>query len=649
MAVITPDTFNPLRSYIGVRLQQGVPLVDADWNEAHDVCKFEVQAFLKWFVGNGVPDENDGFHIAGLNPAVGRDFVIRRGVGPAPAGTNNVERGLRHVGRCLVDGRDVLIAEDLNFRAQPLHVSQGGAATALATALGVPTIAEVPNVTGTVVVHLDVWERLVTPMEDPRLVHGGLGVESCARLKREWVVRARAGTSIPVPGNADFIAGHSYYALATIAHRANVPIASEAVTDQRERRLLMPPATLIEDLFGLVDYRRGQGRPLVNLREAINALLRGDLPGSPEAPIAPSQGAAAFFGRGTFFDATNGLITTWSSVQTGTPQIVAARLSLAKPAAGFGPIRQITGSGGVDSHATLLDTGEMLIVYQTGSTNSNILMKRGTFETLTPGSPEMTVTATAAPERSPFAVTVGGQVLILWHEGTNNTWQFRRYDVATNSFPTPAVSLSTVVAFTGNLHAARDSTNTVWVAFSSAGVAAGSSNITVIPVPPGQPPGQPQVLSQPNGVNRDPFVMVDNDDNVWVFWSTHPLGGPNPGIFYRRFLRATMAWETFEANQVPGTTVGLFDFSPTAISDTEGGFWLFWTARGPTPRLDSSEGEIWYVRHNTFTQVWGDLRHIPGHPEHDARPFVLRGSDGSLWLFWSRGAKPFYRQMFPLI
>ena len=62
MAVITADTFDPLRSYIGVRIQQGVPLVDADWNEAHDVRKFEVQAFLKWFVGNGVPEQRRVSH-----------------------------------------------------------------------------------------------------------------------------------------------------------------------------------------------------------------------------------------------------------------------------------------------------------------------------------------------------------------------------------------------------------------------------------------------------------------------------------------------------------------------------------------------------------------------------------------------------------
>ena len=70
MGNFSQDTFDPLKNYVAVRLQQGVPLVDADWNEAHDVRKFEVQAFLKWFVGNGVPEGIDGFRIASLNPAV---------------------------------------------------------------------------------------------------------------------------------------------------------------------------------------------------------------------------------------------------------------------------------------------------------------------------------------------------------------------------------------------------------------------------------------------------------------------------------------------------------------------------------------------------------------------------------------------------
>ena len=183
--------------------------MDADWNEAHDVRKFEVQAFLKWFVGNGVPEGNDGFRIEGLVPAVVRNFVIRRGVGTAPDGTNNVEQGLRYVGRCLVDGMDVLIAEDINFRAQPLHINQGGAATALAARRCADDRRGAERHR-----HCGGLPRCVGTTRDPgggsSLVHSGLGVESCARLKREWVVRTRAGSSVPVPGNADFITGHSY-------------------------------------------------------------------------------------------------------------------------------------------------------------------------------------------------------------------------------------------------------------------------------------------------------------------------------------------------------------------------------------------------------------------------------------------------------
>ena len=57
------DTFNKLKNYVSVRLQQGVPLVDADWNEKDDIRRFEIEAFLKWFVGDGVPKGNDGFRI----------------------------------------------------------------------------------------------------------------------------------------------------------------------------------------------------------------------------------------------------------------------------------------------------------------------------------------------------------------------------------------------------------------------------------------------------------------------------------------------------------------------------------------------------------------------------------------------------------
>lgn len=66
MGDFSRDTFDRLKHYVGVRLQQGVPLLDADWNETDDIRRYEVQAFLKWFVGDGVPAGNDGFRIAPL-------------------------------------------------------------------------------------------------------------------------------------------------------------------------------------------------------------------------------------------------------------------------------------------------------------------------------------------------------------------------------------------------------------------------------------------------------------------------------------------------------------------------------------------------------------------------------------------------------
>ena len=63
MGNISRDTFDELKHYVGVRLQQGVPLVDADWNEQDDIRRYELRRFLKRFVGDGVPRGEDGFAI----------------------------------------------------------------------------------------------------------------------------------------------------------------------------------------------------------------------------------------------------------------------------------------------------------------------------------------------------------------------------------------------------------------------------------------------------------------------------------------------------------------------------------------------------------------------------------------------------------
>jgi hypothetical protein len=255
MAIITPSTFDPTKNYKFPRLQQGVPLVDADWNESGDALAFELRSLLRWFIGDGVASASDAaFRVDGTGAA--NDFTIRSGVPAAPGGTNNYDKALRFAGRCTVDGLPVFITADFTYTSQPLHEANGAAADALAARLGVPKIVALP--TGTTLspaftAYLDIWERLVTPTEDPSLVLPGLGVESCVRTKREVVVRTRAGNTAPNPGDPDFLAGHSYMALANISRPAfQAPVNAADITDVRPRRLTLADVqkrvTLIEQL-----------------------------------------------------------------------------------------------------------------------------------------------------------------------------------------------------------------------------------------------------------------------------------------------------------------------------------------------------------------------------------------------------------------
>src|SRR5262245_21945957 len=119
MPVITETTFDPLKARCNVRLQQGVPIIDADWNEMDDIRKFEMLAYLKWFVGDGIPVlndcdgkpiRNDAFKIEAISPPVDDDFIIKAGITHhPPAKVTNYEIGLYFVGRAIVDGLDVII------------------------------------------------------------------------------------------------------------------------------------------------------------------------------------------------------------------------------------------------------------------------------------------------------------------------------------------------------------------------------------------------------------------------------------------------------------------------------------------------------------------------------------------------------------
>ena len=229
------DTFNPQESLIGVRLQQGVPLLDRDWNELEDVRRYQEVMLRKHYLGDGTPD--DGFRISALDPPA-NDFMISRG-------------------RILVDG-----FEAVNKPAGAdfiLYSSQEGA-PALKKVLTLP-----PNVaTREDIVYLDIWIEEVTGADLPRLKNpDDVAMETCIRHRLRWAVRVDQGNKGHDPD-----VGHHFLDLARITRTsARDTIGSADISDLRS--LWQSPDS-------------AQSR----LRNAINCLISGNMPSGPTIDLA---------------------------------------------------------------------------------------------------------------------------------------------------------------------------------------------------------------------------------------------------------------------------------------------------------------------------------------------------------------------------
>lgn len=206
------------RFYTGVRLQQGVPLVDADWNESEDIRKFEMSMIVANAIGNGVPSGSDGFRIQ-------------------QAGVNNnfaVEKGL-----LLLDGWLIYNKQKTDYAHQP-HRTAGGVS---------PTVPDIQNAAQARrdLVYLDVWETEIDSGDDASIVDTRIGIETSVRQERVWVVRTATiqKTADPldpalIPGKA---AGHHYYPVAYIDRPAGGQITDAMITDIRRTSLTLSDVT----------------------------------------------------------------------------------------------------------------------------------------------------------------------------------------------------------------------------------------------------------------------------------------------------------------------------------------------------------------------------------------------------------------------
>ena len=343
-----------------------MPIVDADWNELEDIRKYELETFIKWFVGNGVPLGNDGFKIertkeagcirlslngefgmrtvitidqslstaadilgfgaanfsatgnglaARLSGTAREPFALKEGmslvinaariplnsstgkanwtktwkvvfkgdqlkdIGKATANEvaaaiSRVASDLRVIavpendfiikggdgtpegaGRCLVEGWEVTNECDLHYTDQQLYEND-----TLAAALGVdpllPLTGKKLDQDHSNLYYLDVWERIVDEHEDKDLVNKAIGVPTCVRIKRDWVVRVLEGcerNTVDVP-EAYRRKGHVYYPLARLDYRQQYGRDLSVLVDLRRTGVTLVSQPDVENKARCKDY-----------------------------------------------------------------------------------------------------------------------------------------------------------------------------------------------------------------------------------------------------------------------------------------------------------------------------------------------------------------------------------------------------------
>ena len=176
MGNFSRNTFDPLKNYIGVRLQQGVPVLDADWNELNDVARQELYDTFSLTFTDGIQPGGSDFDVGRSDQP--NDFKVLAGA-------------------ALIQGRPVRVRKNLRYSTQPWTDPKRAARDGVAV---IPPLTTPPGPPEgapprTDIVYLDVWEREVGSDEDASLINSAIGVETCVRLKREAAVRVAEGTT----------------------------------------------------------------------------------------------------------------------------------------------------------------------------------------------------------------------------------------------------------------------------------------------------------------------------------------------------------------------------------------------------------------------------------------------------------------------
>ncbi len=186
------DSFDALRDYAGVFLQQGRPVLDSDWNELVELIERRIRAATVDTIGRAVvPRETlQGFQIQLTADGfeIGRGRLYLDGVGYENHGAANF------------DGEDASLPDPVFDRARPgsdgpegvldeMISPEAGDFVAYADQPYWPTPDPLP-LDGTYLVYLVGWKRELTPTEMPGLLEPALGgLDTTTRWQNAWQVR----------------------------------------------------------------------------------------------------------------------------------------------------------------------------------------------------------------------------------------------------------------------------------------------------------------------------------------------------------------------------------------------------------------------------------------------------------------------------
>ncbi len=206
-ADISRISFDRAKHYAAVVQQQGRVQLDADWNEQAAIARHHVEASLRDLIGpHGAPADTAGFGLT---------------IAPTDGGSGTLNEISLTAGRYYVDGILCENEADVTFAAQP-------------------SLAGASLPTGDALLYLEVWRRVVTPLDDPAMRETALGeADTAVRLQTVWQVKAVPADGVTILPNGF----PNNWETLTAAPTGRMKAALRDVSEEEARETLIAPGT----------------------------------------------------------------------------------------------------------------------------------------------------------------------------------------------------------------------------------------------------------------------------------------------------------------------------------------------------------------------------------------------------------------------